>query len=193
MNRLPPCYWQNHPFPPLAHTRIVSPAAEYRAEAAPYLAKARLNGAEHHRFAHILCADDNEATQQAHYRRHLCAAARLGNAAALYDLACYFRGAYPDLEQIVTPDAALAERLMDLAVRKQYPHALCERACDFLYKTGDTVRGREYLLRAAAGRSQQALLMLADFHAHGRFGFRRSRRLATFYKKFAWREDVLGV
>ncbi|UOP05512.1 hypothetical protein [Conchiformibius kuhniae] len=193
MNRHLPRHWQNHPFPQLAHTRIASPTAEYRAEAAPYLAKARLNGAEHHRFAHILCADDGEAAQQAHYRRHLCAAARLGNAAALYDLACYFRGGYPDLAQIVAPDAALAERLMDLAVRKGYPHALFERAWQHLYHTGDSARGREYLLRAAAGRSQAALLLLADCHARGRFGFRRSRRLATFYKKSAWRDDVLGT
>lgn len=181
-------YWQQHPYPQLAHTRMVYSAAEYRREAAPYLAKTRLNGAEHHRFAHILCAEDHESTQQAHYVQHLCAAARLGNPAALYDLAHFFQHGLEGLPQNHT----LAARLLSLSLKKHYPHALCEMAQRCLFQTHETERGLAYLRQATAGRSQEALLLLADFHARGRFGFPRSRRLATFYKKQAWRDDVLG-
>lgn len=140
-----------------------------------------LTPAEHHEFAHLAPPNASEAEDNAHYLRHLCAAARAGHVHSLYALSFIFEfGDYG-----VTPNPALAQRLMDICAKKQHPNALFQAL-----REPDLAERNRLILIAAQKRSQTACWYLAESYAKGRNGFRPNRRMATFYKKRAWDDDT---
>ncbi len=146
-----------------------------------------LSPAEHYAFAHLTPPHLSPLEDETRYLHHLCEAARGGYLHAWYKLAFIFE--YGDYG--VTPNLPLAERLLQLCFKKQHPNAIYIMACRLWQY--DLAQAKQLLWQAAALRSQGAYFLLAECYARGRYGFRPNRRLATFYKKMAWRDDVWGV
>ena len=161
------------------HDSFITDDAEFAARFAALQRKQQqgtLTPAEHHEFAHLVSSPASETEHNAHHLRHLCAAARAGYVHSLYALSFVFEfGDYG-----VTPNPALAQRLMVICAQKQHPNALFQA----VLREPDLTERNRLILIAAQKRSQTALWYLAESHAKGRNGFRQNRRLATFYKKF---------